>query len=153
MVLPLQNENWGEIRTDTPPEYEAGALSRQLISADLAQMRAEKWVNKTMVDIPARTSAGMVWLPVGAKGSLVAFGGTVMDLSTSTTVDKATLLKYNAKMASMKTQGSNFMKVVHVYDIENSAWFDQQTSGDIPPPTADFCSVVASSQDGTSHQV
>jgi hypothetical protein len=45
------------------------------------------------------------------------------------------------------------MRQVHVYDIANDKWYTQQTDGDIPPPTTEFCSVVASSQDEASHQV
>ena len=45
------------------------------------------------------------------------------------------------------------MKFVSIYDPENDEWYEQETKGDIPPPTADFCSVVATSHDKDSHQV
>lgn len=45
------------------------------------------------------------------------------------------------------------MEYVSIYDPENDEWYEQKTTGDVPPPTAAFCSVVATSKEKDSHQV
>lgn len=45
------------------------------------------------------------------------------------------------------------MKTVAVYDIDNTTWYLQDTSGEIPPATAQGCTVVASASDGSSHNI
>ena len=45
------------------------------------------------------------------------------------------------------------MSTVSVYDIANKVWYEQPTSGQIPPQMAEGCTVVASAQDGSSHNI
>lgn len=45
------------------------------------------------------------------------------------------------------------MKQVQIYDPATETWYTQNTTGTVPPATADFCSVVASTESGDSHQV
>lgn len=45
------------------------------------------------------------------------------------------------------------METVAVYDIENKTWYLQDTSGTTPPATAQGCTVVASSDDASSHNI
>jgi hypothetical protein len=45
------------------------------------------------------------------------------------------------------------METVSVYDIANKVWYDQPTSGQIPGQLAEGCTVVASAQDGSSHNI
>ncbi|KAG0649978.1 Kelch repeat-containing [Hyphodiscus hymeniophilus] len=45
------------------------------------------------------------------------------------------------------------MNVIDVYDIANSTWYKQSTSGTSPPIRVDPCAVVAAAPDGSSFQV
>jgi hypothetical protein len=45
------------------------------------------------------------------------------------------------------------MNVIDVYDIANSTWYKQSTSGTSPPIRVDPCAVAAAAPDGSSFQV
>lgn len=45
------------------------------------------------------------------------------------------------------------MNTVNVFDIATSSWYTQATAGETPDIRVNPCSVVAASQDGTSHNV
>jgi hypothetical protein len=45
------------------------------------------------------------------------------------------------------------MSTVSVYDIANKVWYEQPTSGQLPGQLAEGCTVVASAQDGSSHNI
>jgi len=45
------------------------------------------------------------------------------------------------------------MTNVSVYDIANNVWYEQPTSGTFPGALAQGCTVLASAQDGSSHNI
>jgi hypothetical protein len=45
------------------------------------------------------------------------------------------------------------MNIIDVYDIANSTWYKQATSGTPPPIRVDPCAVVAAARDGTSFNI
>jgi hypothetical protein len=45
------------------------------------------------------------------------------------------------------------MKTVSIYDVATGSWYNQPTSGDVPGGLTQGCTVVASAQDGTSHNI
>ena len=45
------------------------------------------------------------------------------------------------------------MSTVSVYDIANKIWYEQLTTGDTPGQLAEGCTVVASAEDGSSHNI
>ena len=53
------------------------------------------------------------------------------------------------------------MDQIDIFDVSslyhgstpNGTWYRQQASGDIPPPRIDACVFLASSTDGSSHNV
>lgn len=45
------------------------------------------------------------------------------------------------------------METVAVYDIAGNHWYDQKTTGSPPPSLAQGCTVVASAEDGSSHNI
>ena len=108
-------------------------------------MGSEKWDNRTFPSsIPARKSAEVVWLPIGSLGTLVVIGGAL----------NHELMNYGANVTDeQRTMGKYFVDNVHLYDIANDKWYTQQTSGDNPPATSEFCTSYAASQDGKSFQV
>lgn len=135
-------------------------------------MGSETWTNDTMPsDILPRKSAELVWIPVGQQGMLVAIGGSV---------NRDGNLYRTDVYDGYRTEGQGFVDSVNLYDIANKAWcvsflfqpsiyaltsrlltlscgsqnrYTQKTFGEKLPPTAEFCTVAASSKDGKSHQV
>ncbi|KAH0612393.1 uncharacterized protein H6S33_010445 [Morchella sextelata] len=119
--------------------------SSQLISVDMSIMGSEVWSNVTLPSsIHARIGSELVWIPVGAQGTLVAIGGSI----------NRALYPYE-KTISVESQtfGDEFINKVHLYDIANDKWYTQQTFGETLSPKAQFCTVVASSKDNTTHQI
>ena len=45
------------------------------------------------------------------------------------------------------------MTTVAIYDIQSERWYEQETSGTNPPQLTQGCTVVASAQDGSSHNI
>ncbi|KAF2739659.1 hypothetical protein EJ04DRAFT_286272 [Polyplosphaeria fusca] len=87
--------------------------------------------------------------PVGGMGILVALGGMVKNSS-----QQSALLNYNhGKLIDFAT--------VDVFDINsylddpesNGKWYQQKTSGTIPEPRIDFCTVAISAPDNSSHHI
>lgn len=85
--------------------------------------------------------------PVGKNGILVALGGQ---------------LSPKLNLTSNSTDGSLLgFDVVDIFDINsylentggNGTWYSQSTSGDIPQPRIDFCTVSASAPDNSSHHI
>ncbi|RPA94702.1 hypothetical protein L873DRAFT_1404769 [Choiromyces venosus 120613-1] len=140
-------KDWGEFYTTAgaPENATATYNSTNLISVDMSTMGSEKWDNRTIPSgIPARKNAEVVWLPVGSQGTLVVIGGALNRDSVRFRTDITD---------EQKTMGQSFVDNVHLYDIANDKWYTQQTSGDKPPATSEFCTVYAPSQDGKSFQI
>jgi hypothetical protein len=97
--------------------------------------------------IQPRAEASMVWIPVGSHGALVVIGGVSYP---------ADIYDYDLNQ-TLSAQNSNqsplFMTNIPIYDIGGNKWYVQQTSGKIPPATAQACAVVASASDGSSHNI
>jgi hypothetical protein len=45
------------------------------------------------------------------------------------------------------------MSNIILYDIVSGAWYNQQATGDIPPPRSEFCSVTAASSNGATFEL
>lgn len=78
-------------------------------------MASETWSNRTMPSsILPRKSAELVWIPVGAQGTLVAIGGSVNRDGDPYRTDL-----YN----DYRVKGQSFVDNVHLYDIANDQWY------------------------------
>lgn len=78
-------------------------------------MDSETWSNRSMPSsILPRKSAELVWLPVGAQGTLVAIGGSVNRDGYQYRMDL-----YN----DYRVKGQSFVDNVHLYDIANDQWY------------------------------
>ncbi|KAF1345085.1 hypothetical protein BDV97DRAFT_40787 [Delphinella strobiligena] len=80
---------------------------------------------------------------IGNNGILVAFGGTYKPVDDLDSEETANFLD---------------MSEVCVFDIESyydnsSTWYTQNATGDIPASRAQFCSVVVSAADNSSHNI
>ncbi|KAF3906626.1 hypothetical protein ABW20_dc0109157 [Dactylellina cionopaga] len=151
-----RNKNWGEIRgPDSPPDsYRANVTSSQFISADLTDQTRTQWSNVTFSS-PARprVDAEMVYVPAGRLGALVVLGG-VTSLQWQQAASDIASASWEASINNSVNTGPSFFEKVEVYDISDKKWYLQNTTGDIPPlGRAKFCTTVATSQDGKSHQI
>jgi hypothetical protein len=76
-----------------------------------------------------RADGLIVWVPGwGADGILLSLGGGT-------------------------NQSFSQMNIIDVYDVANSTWYRQATSGPTPKPRVNPCAVVAASADGSSYSV
>ncbi|KAJ5097516.1 hypothetical protein N7456_008237 [Penicillium angulare] len=122
-------------------------MSDRLVTVNMSVMEDEKWSNDTLPSyVPSRADAELVWVPVSDSGVLVAIGGVINPGET--------YLKLNSTQETDSEEVSpTFMETVSVYDIESKTWYLQNTTGDTPPQLAEFCSVLASASDDSSHNI
>ena len=78
---------------------------------------------------------------VGTSGILVEMGGTL--LSTTAAEQNGTMIGLDSV---------NVLDVSSVYGGDGE-WYSQPTSGDIPPPRTDSCTVVAAAPDNSSYNM
>ncbi|KAL7268734.1 hypothetical protein RUND412_008629 [Rhizina undulata] len=136
----VRGQNWGEIDSNNLPTI----ASSELITANMSVSKSETFTNVT-TSIPARTGGELPWIPVGENGVLVAIGGMdYISALTNYTVDE---------MAAIRARGQSYMETVEIFDIASGTWYSQETTGDIPPANTEFCSVVASPSDGSTHEI
>ncbi|KAL4906334.1 hypothetical protein BDW74DRAFT_177348 [Aspergillus multicolor] len=106
------------------------------------------WSNITLPEyVPARIGAEAVWIPAAESGIVVLIGGVVHLES----LQSAGLTE--DQQAESQRLGQAFMTTVAVYDIAGDTWYLQNTTGSRPPMLAQFCSVYATAQDGSSHNI
>lgn len=143
------NVTWGEIRDSRRAPYKADVLSNIMIKADMSVAGIIKWENITMRDFPLRYDAASVWLPVGKKGTIAVLGGITNGF------DRDNGVASSDKDAIEKLGGiaEKLIKTVSLYDIDAKQWYSQDTTGDVPLPTAGHCAVAVSAEDGKSHHI
>ncbi|KAI9774570.1 MAG: hypothetical protein M1840_002819 [Geoglossum simile] len=140
----MRGSDWGEIKKSvlTSGNFSADTL----ISVDMAMMRSEKWDNKTLPSqIPGRANAELVWIPVTTQGVLLAIGGVLNPDDEHLPTDQ--------QYVQSGIVSPTYMQDIAIYDIYNQKWYTQKASGDTPGALTQFCSVVASAKDGSSHSV
>ncbi|KAJ5444901.1 Galactose oxidase/kelch beta-propeller [Penicillium cf. griseofulvum] len=142
----MRAPDWGDF---TLNQLQSNQTADTLITLDMSVMRDAKWKNATLPSyVPARSNAELVWVPVSESGVLVAIGGVIEPIQ----------LFRNAKANASRTAQSKrisptFMETVSVFDVESKTWYLQKTKGDTPPQLTEFCSVLASAADGSSHNI
>ncbi|EAW25695.1 uncharacterized protein NFIA_045140 [Aspergillus fischeri NRRL 181] len=142
----MRGKDWGPIYAD---DKSANVTSDHMIKVDMSSMRENKWSNLSLPTyVPARANGELVWVPVAESGVLVAIGG-VINPATIFSSDGLTRAQQNAS----ESVSPGFMETVSVYDVSGDKWYLQDTTGDIPPQLTQFCSVYASAQDGSSHNI
>ena len=125
--------------------------SRTLIKLDMtsATGATEKWTNETLPPtVPGRASAELVWVPISDKGILVAIGGVTSPYYASINQTNSAAVNALSKEQSVK-----FLSNVSVYDIASKTWYEQETSNAPTTPLAQGCTVLASSDDGSTHNI
>ncbi|KAJ5811013.1 Galactose oxidase/kelch beta-propeller [Penicillium robsamsonii] len=142
----MRAQDWGDFNLR---QQQSNQTADTLITLDMSVLNDAKWTNDTLPSyIPARSNAELVWVPVSKSGVLVAIGG-VIDPILFFRNDKAN----SSRTAESKRISPTFMDTVSVFDVESKTWYLQKTKGDIPPQLTEFCSVLASAEDGSSHNI
>ena len=138
----LYNSNGTKFDYFSPPTDPWSSLMKV---AMVNEGHADWAVFEVASDIPWRAEGALVWVPTSSQGLLIAIGGVVKpaDLNSYISSDNAT--------ESMK-----FLKEFPVYDIGSQEWSLQTLNNGSPfpdDPLAQFCTVVASSADGSHHEI
>ncbi|KAG0649494.1 Kelch repeat-containing [Hyphodiscus hymeniophilus] len=146
----LRSSTWGDIVLGTSNEtLNADVESLTLIELDMSVQQKEVWSNQTLPNsVPGRASAEIVWVPVSEQGVLVAMGGVIDPVFAS-----ISLANNDSTNKASEATSPGFMQTVSVYDIANKVWYNQVTSGTVPPQLTEGCTVVASADDGSSHNI
>ncbi|KAF7524962.1 hypothetical protein PCG10_005313 [Penicillium crustosum] len=139
----MRAADWGDFNFD---QLQSNQTADTLITLDMSQMSDGSWTNTTLPSyVPARSNAELVWVPVSESGVLVAIGGVVEPIQ---------FFKSNStRTEESKRISPTFMETVSVFDVKSRTWYLQNTTGDIPPQLTEFCSVLASAADGSSHNI
>jgi hypothetical protein len=141
----------GQVDNGTEPYTrtvgDSATLLNGMMVIDLVHQTAKN-ISITMADPQPRIGGALQYLPaVGESGVLVALGGRVYDgIHRPTSQDTGRLITFDA---------------VDIFDIgsyrsdpaSNGTWYQQKTSGDVPPPRIDGCTVVGSAPDNSSHNI
>jgi hypothetical protein len=147
----LRSATFGDIYYDpgaANASLNADSLSETLIKVDMSDQENSVWHNYTLpTSVPGRANAEIVWIPVSKQGILVAIGGVIFPsyANVNQTDNPAQTLE-------SEQQSPAFMSTVAVYDVANQVWYEQETSGP-PGQLTQGCAVVASAQDGSSHNI
>ncbi|KAJ5355145.1 uncharacterized protein N7496_012357 [Penicillium cataractarum] len=142
----MRAANWGAFTYD---QFNANVTADTLITVDMSIMGNSSWTNTTLPpNIPGRANAELVWVPVSDSGVLVAIGGVVDPVQFYQNTGLNT-----TQTAESKKISPTFMETVSVYDVKSQKWYMQNTTGDTPPQLTQFCSVLASASDGSSHNI
>ena len=95
-------------------------------------MNNAMFYNESGVDNNGRAEGVMVSIPISNKGMLVYFGGIQASFGTISPMPLSQIL---------------------LYDINESQWFSQPASGDIPADRRKFCAGAAWTKDGSSFNI
>ncbi|KAF8851662.1 hypothetical protein BDZ45DRAFT_678961 [Acephala macrosclerotiorum] len=146
----LRSASHGEIYYQTSNESQnADVLSTTMIELNMTVQTEETWKNLTLpTTVPGRINAELVWVPVSKQGVLVAIGG-VIDIQFESLTTSLNLTEQTQTNAT----SPKFMSTVSVYDIADGIWYEQPTSETPPPMLTQGCTVMASAQDGSSHNI
>ncbi|KAH7392922.1 hypothetical protein BKA66DRAFT_509939 [Pyrenochaeta sp. MPI-SDFR-AT-0127] len=141
-----QTDNGTEPYTRT--DGDTTTLLNGMMVIDLVHQTAKNISTSSMKDPQPRVGGSMQYVPgIGNSGVMLALGGRVYDgLKTPSSQDKGRLLTFDT---------------VDVFDIasyrnnpeDNGTWYQQSTSGEIPPPRIDTCTVIGSAPDNSSHNI
>ncbi|CAN8102576.1 unnamed protein product [Discula destructiva] len=143
----LRSPNFGQLEFPAATlNSNASEVSNTLFSLDFTTQNQEKWTNYTLPEsISGRASAELVWVPVGEKGILVALGGVVFPSFTSP-------IHQSVNATASNLESTKFMTNVDVYDIANSVWYTQATTGG-PGPLTQGCAVMQPASDYSSFNI
>ena len=160
----------GEIDSGSQMTTESFGLSRiqyleGMIVIDTNHRTARNLSTKAVSgDIP-RSRGQLQYIPgIGTRGILIALGGNQQsvlnqtDSFTSNLVGPAGFLRYEWLTKLLLQVPMNAIDVFDVSSYYNTStpdgvWYKQTTSGETPQGRIDFCTILASASDGSSHNM
>jgi len=121
--------------------------SQFLITLDMKSQFYEKWYNTTIPSkIAVRANPEVVWVPVGEQGILAVLGGVVYP-------EYATTSGKSSNEGQSNFDSPKFMEEISIYDVASGEWYKQVTTGDIPGPLAQGCTVLGTAEDASSFNI
>ncbi|KAF1844777.1 uncharacterized protein K460DRAFT_310690, partial [Cucurbitaria berberidis CBS 394.84] len=142
----------GQTDNGTDPDTWVGGDTTTLLSGmmviDLVHQRATNISTTSMKDPQPRIGGAMQYIPgLADSGVIVALGGKVYDgIQTTTSQTRGRLLSFDNidlfDIASYLTDSRS-----------NGTWYQQATSGEVPPPRIDSCTAMASAPDNSTHNI
>ncbi|KAL6235300.1 hypothetical protein BDW75DRAFT_210074 [Aspergillus navahoensis] len=140
----MRAPGWGPIWDNET----ATNVSRRMITVDMSEMGNPVFSNVSLpANVAGRANAEAVWLPIAESGVIVLIGG----VTEPETIYSAGLS--DEQVEESERESPALMRTVSVYDVAGDRWYNQDTTGDIPPQRTQFCSVYASAADGSSHNI
>ncbi|KAF2020818.1 hypothetical protein BU24DRAFT_8990 [Aaosphaeria arxii CBS 175.79] len=141
--------DWGtSVKTLGGPEEEALYMPLEgMLIIDLVKSTSVNISTRGLQGDAPRVGGTMEYIaPIGAAGILIALGGQVNPDKPFANSSEGALIDFGK---------------VDIFDIDsylkapgtNGKWYQQETIGDIPPARADFCSVIMSAPDNSSHHI
>ncbi|KAJ5314466.1 Major facilitator superfamily domain general substrate transporter [Penicillium atrosanguineum] len=103
-------------------------------------------LSTSSLDNYPRAMGGLAYVPnVGSEGVLVSMGGVTKPSSNSELSDLGTYVSFDSV---------DFLDVASIDNgASNGTWYTQATTGSVPAARTDFCLVVASAPDNSSHSI
>ncbi|RGP76880.1 hypothetical protein FLONG3_4963 [Fusarium longipes] len=122
----------GWLSENSVPDWEGSRLA----SSGLIKyvMDSNTWSNVSGPDDVGRAEGAMIYLPIGDDGMLVYFGGG-QDLYGNGTLEPQP------------------MDEILLYDMANTRWYTQKTSGDAPNDRRRFCGGATWAKDRSSYNI
>lgn len=125
---------------------DSATLMDGMMVIDTVRQSAKNISTATLKEKQPRIGGLMQYVAnIGRNGLLVALGGRVFDgKQTLTSSDTGRLLSF---------------ETVDVFDVasyqqkDGGVWYSQSTSGEIPPPRINSCSIIASAPDNSTHNI
>ena len=133
-----------ELNSDDLGANHPTVTSPTFIKVDMTTPNKATWTSlKWPSNMIPRSEGGLIWLPYGKKGVLVAIGGVE--------VPGDLFLVESPRI----TATGPFMTELAIYDIDADTWFTQETleTTEKPSQLAAFCTAVISTQDGKSFEI
>jgi hypothetical protein len=121
-----------------------------MVVIDMVQHTTKNISINGMNDNQPRVGGALQYVPgLGTDGVLVALGGRVFDgKRTISSRDKGRLLDFS----SVDVFNINSYNTASRSD-GNGTWYTQSTSGSVPQPRIDFCTIISSAPDNSSHNI
>lgn len=142
----MWNSNGDKFFQSVPPQNR----STDLIKVNTVKQQNAEWkaneLNESIT--PWRAEGGLVWLPASTQGLLLAIGGVTAPADLDPFGEGAN--------RSDDTISHSFLKQFPIYDIGSETWALQDLDSASPfpdEPLSQFCTVVASSKNGSHHDI
>ena len=140
-----------------------------IVDVDLVSQTARNLSTQAVCSNMPRSRGEVVYVnDIGPHGVIVQIGGNQQNVTTTTGITSPgieNLVSQSLKLQDLSTMadrcGQLPMDEIDIFDVApyykasilDGTRYEQRTSGDTPDPRIEFCRILASASDGTSHNV